>query len=1131
LKPAPSYYGEILERIRNVRRREQRMALLNGLLLAVISSIGAVLSVVLAEQIFAFGVTGRTLLAVAASAVVIGSAAWFAGRPLCVIAGILRSPGDHKLAAKIGHFFPDIRDRLIDAIEMHEQRDVLGGYYSPSLIDASFKDLYEAVRPLDFSLAVNTAPVRRARKFVLYSLVVIALVIGVSPLSFFSSFYRLVNFNQSFAAPIPVRFIIEPGDKEVVKGDNVAVSVRTEGKVVRELALYTRPHGQADFDVRRLTPNAGGAFRTELSALRMTTEYYAQAGDIPSAKYTISVLDRPLIRSLRVTVASPSYTRIPPKTLDDNVGDVVALAGSSVAIRIQSSKPLASADLVFGDTSVVHMTCDGAVAEGSFRVRKNVTWHCRLRDADSLGNSDPVEYTVRVIPDEYPVVEILSPARNTDCTSEMAINLFVRIKDDFGFSKLRLAHRLVQSKYEQPAAEPTFIEIPIPNPGQPQADISYHWDLSGLNLVPEDAVEYYAEVFDNDVIGGPKSARSQAFIVRLPSLEEVFSDVSKSHEQSLESMQSVAKEAEQLRKDIEEFSRDMKTSREKADWQQQKKAEELNQRFADMQKKLEETARKIDEMVQKMDENKLVSSETMQKYQELKKLMDQLNSPELRDALKKLQESMKQMSSDQSKQSMEQTKLSEEQFRENLERTIELLKRIHIEQKLDELVKRAQSMAQQQKQLADQTKKADAGDQQKRDELAKEQGDLQKKMDDLQKETSDLGQKMNEFPKEMPTEEMAKAGEQLEKKQIAKKMQRSAASMQSGDMQSASKSESEAGQDLQDFADQMQKTQQALADRQMKQIVNAMRKQLENVVELSKRQEDLKNRTRSLDPNSRQFRQDAQDQNEALSDLGKVADQMSEIGKKSFAVSPDMQKELGNAARQMDAALQQMEGRNPGGSSQAQNEAMGSLNRAAMQMQGALNGMMNGQSGGAGMAGLMSRLQQMSGQQGGINAGTQQAMGEGLSSQQQAEYRRLGSQQSGLQKSLKQLSEEAKNSGDYSRMLGDLDKIAQEMKEVQTDLEQGNVNPETLQKQDRIQSRLLESARSMRERDFEKKRKSESGKDLFKNSPPDVDLSNREGKDRLREELLKILEGKYSKDYEDLIRKYFDQLEKKEIQQ
>ncbi|HMD13282.1 MAG TPA: DUF4175 family protein, partial [Bacteroidota bacterium] len=174
--------------------------------------------------------------------------------------------------------------------------------------------------------------------------------------------------------------------------------------------------------------------------------------------------------------------------------------------------------------------------------------------------------------------------------------------------------------------------------------------------------------------------------------------------------------------------------------------------------------------------------------------------------------------------------------------------------------------------------------------------------------------------------------------------------------------------------------------------------------------------------------------------------------------------------------------------------------------------------------------------QGAINKGTQQAMGEGqeggqLTPEQQAAYQRLAGQQSALQKSLKQLSDEAKNTGEFSKLLGDLDRAAQEMQEVQTDLEQNNVNPNTVQKQDRILSRLLDSQRSMHERDYEKRRTSQTGTNVARSSPSDIDLTTQEGKNKLHDELLKVLEGKYSKDYEEIIKQYFEELENEEGKQ
>jgi hypothetical protein len=258
-----------------------------------------------------------------------------------------------------------------------------------------------------------------------------------------------------------------------------------------------------------------------------------------------------------------------------------------------------------------------------------------------------------------------------------------------------------------------------------------------------------------------------------------------------------------------------------------------------------------------------------------------------------------------------------------------------------------------------------------------------------------------------------------------------------------------------------------------------------------------------------------------LRDLGNVTNELSKLSQKTFGVTPEMGKSIGEAMRNMNDALQSLEQRNGNQASQQQGGAMGALNQAAQQLQEAAQGMMQpGGQGGMGMAGFMQRLQQLGGMQQGINEGTR-----GLTPQQAAELSRLAGEQGMVRKSLEQLAREASNAGQLSKLLGDLNRVAQDMREVQTDLAQGQVRPETLHKQERILSRMLDAQRSLRERDFEKRRKADTGRNLTRQGPADLGPAALQRRTRLQQDLLKALEEGYAKDYEELIRKYFEALE------
>ena len=107
-------------------------------------------------------------------------------------------------------------------------------------------------------------------------------------------------------------------------------------------------------------------------------------------------------------------------------------------------------------------------------------------------------------------------------------------------------------------------------------------------------------------------------------------------------------------------------------------------------------------------------------------------------------------------------------------------------------------------------------------------------------------------------------------------------------------------------------------------------------------------------------------------------------------------------------------------------------------------------------------------------------------------------------------------------------RIAKDMQEVMSDMQSSSITPETRLRQERILSRLLDASRSMNDRDYEKSRESTSGQDVMRQSPKALDLqelqrkSSRSAMDQLRQS--------YTKDYENLIRQYYEVLQRQQRQ-
>ena len=684
---------------------------------------------------------------------------------------------------------------------------------------------------------------------------------------------------------------------------------------------------------------------------------------------------------------------------------------------------------------------------------------------------------------------------------------------------------MTHSRYEQPKED--FSSLPIPLDASVKnstdGDIEFQWDLSPLGLVPEDVVEYHAEVFDNDNISGPKKGISESFLLRLPSLDEVFADADKGQAEAVEKLDKSLNDAEELKKNLDELSQEMKKNQQ-LDWQKQKKVEETLQRYQELSKKVDEVSKSVDAMTQEMQKNNILSGETMEKYMELQRLLQQINSPEFQEAMKKMQQAMQNVSPDQLRQAMQQVQFSEEAFRQSIERTMQLLKRIQVEQKMDEMVKRANELQHQEENLQKETAETPPSDRQKMDELARKQDDINGQLAELQKQLEELRKKMEEFPSDMPMKQLDKAEQAARDSSMKQSIEESAHQLRSQNSRQALASQQKASKGMQEMTQRISEMQEQLLSNQMNEAMNTMRKAMTDLLEISQQEEDLKNQSQSLDPNSQQFRDNAEKQLNLQSDLSSVTNSLVDLSQKSFMVTPEMGRAIGKAMGNMAQAMNALEQRNGQNATAQQGDAMASLNKAASVAQSSMDAMQQGSQSGGGS--LLQQLRRMAGEQQSINMRTEQlSQGQGLSQQQIQEMGRLAKQQAAVQKSLEELNKEAEGNSGKNRIMGDLQKIADEMKEVVENLEQNNVNPNTIKQQQRILSRMLDAQTSMRERDYEQRRTSTAGATPVRRSP--AELQEESAQNRQRRDLLKAIEEGYSKDYQDLIRKYYDALDKR----
>jgi hypothetical protein len=324
--------------------------------------------------------------------------------------------------------------------------------------------------------------------------------------------------------------------------------------------------------------------------------------------------------------------------------------------------------------------------------------------------------------------------------------------------------------------------------------------------------------------------------------------------------------------------------------------------------------------------------------------------------------------------------------------------------------------------------------------------------------------------------------------------------------------------------------QQQMSAQQMQVNLAALRRVLDDVLSLSKSQESLRDQAEQLSPDHPSMRRYSQQQVELSDGLRVVSDTLQRLSKDIPQMSRTIQQHSGQALRDMEQAVMQMSERNMNQATGHQKSSMANLNELALLLSDLMDQMQNqqnGQGGGISMQQMLQQLQQMAGQQQQLNQQLQNMLndmqGNRLSQDQQQRLQQMAAQQEAIRKQLQDLMQQGNQS--LNQVLGDLDRIGQQMEESIQEFMNQNIDRRTIQRQHEILTRLLDAQRSIRERGREKKREGRTGDDVTRTSPTALPPS--EQAEKLRRDLLRALESGYAPDYEELIKRYFDVLQER----
>ncbi len=1033
-----------------------------------------------------------------------------------VVLPLVRVPSLKKLAFELERR-REFHDLVTAGYELSESEDAQNRY-SPELIREVVR---QAVRSIS-GLQVRFLFIDRRQLAlvpVAYAALAALIVIGtMSPGVLLDTARTIVTPRSVGIAARRANLFCSPGSATVLAGTDVEVIARDYGGSKEPVTLSytlsndfwkTEPVAAREASGREA---AAGEHAYTFKDVRGNISYYFERGGKRTPSYTITVVHKPVVTDLSLVLTPPSYTGEAPDTLIDSGGNVSALEGTRVAISGKANNVLFEAWIEFDGGEKQPARTDGRKFGIGFTAVRDGSYSIALKDTLGHETEDPVVYTVDAFEDRPPVLDVLEPGGDSLLPRNLLVALGFTAADDYGIQKAAVFHRKgSDEEYEK-------TDIPLGSfAGNREILVTYEWSLEGTTLFPGESVEYYLEVADNNVVTGPGVVRSRVFRISVPTMAELYEQVEDESAKRTDMAEEALKEGTDLKERLEKLSREMKKT-DGMDWSQKKEVDDAIASQEKIQDMLGEIQKSLDETLQSLSENRMTSQDIGEKIENIQRLIEEIDSDALKKYIEEMRAAMEKLDPKQIQQALENMNTSTADLLKNLERTEALLKEIQREQQMEELVRKTKDLMEAQEAVSDSTARAD--DKETMDKLSREQ-------EELAEQAADLENNLDETSKDLDDKDIAdqlqKASEKNSMSRTSKEMKEASSQLQEGQKNQAMSHQEQAMQNLIGLFGSLANLQMQMQMNSNNQLSANLQRLANNTLDISFKEESLTARMREQisageDPDRVAIRELAEEQQKYARAVGQIADELFEMSKETFMVPRALIQALGTCKKSMENSLLFLEQNKAFMSAASATEATTTLNAITIDL---LRTCKNCSSGGSGKPQGSPMLQKLLAGQQQVLKETEQLLAlraaqERLVQEMQADVKRLA----GEQRSLREIAEDMKNDlKQNERVLGRMDKIAEEMDEVIKDLESGDVNEGTLQKEERILSRLLDAQRSVHTRDYEKDRVSRTAGDVY--SKPSAASSVQPASQLLREEIRRAMALKAPGEFEDLIRLYF----------
>ena len=797
----------------------------------------------------------------------------------------------HKDAAKIiGNHFKEIDDKLLNVLELVEMNE------NNDLINASIDQKTASISPVPVLNAINfKSNIKKGNWLLIPFILLFVLFISGKKHVITDSSQRIIKHNTFFEPEAPYNIIFEQ-ELLAEQYNDYLLKIKIEGNEIPNNFLIEYENNR--FLMHNKNKNTHQYLFKNIQKNKI---FRINGGGYKSKNYKIKVIPKPIIKDVTTTIIPPKYTRLENEKYN-SLEDIAVAEGSLVKWIIEYENV---DSVLFEINKKTYKEKVRGIFEHSSEIRTIKKINVSYKNIYDIG--DTINFKVDLIKDNFPAINInpLIDSINNVVTFDGILN------DDYGISKLTFNYDIISNNEVKKHFENIKIKKEI------EETFFYEYDFNSLDLNEGDKVNYYFEVWDNDQINGNKKTKSQDFVFKKKTKEELIVEKDEINKELKSSLDKSANKASDLRNEIEKFNKQM-LNKKMLSWQEKEKAKEILNKQKEILREIEEN-KKLNEIQNKKQSE--LNPSILEKQNQLKELMENVIDEEMKQLLEEFEQLLDEDDKEKLKELLDKLDTENEDLEKELDRELELFKQLEFEQKTEEIVEKINKIKEEQKSLKEETDSKKLNNK----ELSKKQDELEKEMDSLKESINKLKEKNNKLENKNKIPETEETQEK-----ISELMKESKEDLNKNQNKKSSKKQQESIEQLEKLENMLNSMLESNSEEMQIENIETLREILDNLIILSFSQEKLIEKTQKTKVTSSEFIALVRQQQKLVLDSKIIEDSLFALSKRVVKIQSKINSEITLIKDNMNESKNFLEERRVKKSAEKQQFVMTSANNLAL---------------------------------------------------------------------------------------------------------------------------------------------------------------------------------------------------------